>query len=163
MEGLKVNLSTAETVYPAAIDAASLYREHAAKAGIDITVVREPNDGYWSEVWATKPWFASSWEGRPTSDWMFTLTYAADAAWNETHWKNERFNTLLVEARGELDLDKRREMYAEMQRILSDDGGVVIPVFAAFLDAQSTGVSHGSVASNFGMDGYRAIERWWQA
>lgn len=43
-------LHTAEVAYSGAIDTAVLYQEHAAKAGIKIEVVREPDDGYWSEV-----------------------------------------------------------------------------------------------------------------
>ena len=38
-----------------------------------------------------------------------------------------RFNELLAAARSELDDTKRREMYGEMQGIVSNEGGVVIP------------------------------------
>ena len=60
---------------------------------------------------------------------MFTTTYAADSPWNDAHWKNKRFNTLLVEARTELDPDRRRAMYWELQEIVRDDGGTIIPVY----------------------------------
>ena len=70
-------------------------------------MVREPDDSYWNDVWLKKPWVASYWNGRPTCDWMFNTAYAADAAWNDTHWKNPRFNELLVAARSETD-DKKR-------------------------------------------------------
>jgi peptide/nickel transport system substrate-binding protein len=45
-----------------------LYKEHAAKAGIKIEVVREPDDGFWSEVWMNKNWCLSYWQGRLTVD-----------------------------------------------------------------------------------------------
>ncbi len=32
-----------------------LYAEQAKAAGININVVREPNDGYYSDVWLKKP------------------------------------------------------------------------------------------------------------
>jgi len=48
------------------------------------------------------------------ADWMFSVGYAAEAAWNDTHWKHDRFNKLLLEARGELDDAKRHELYFEM-------------------------------------------------
>src|SRR5690606_6346253 len=99
METLTVDLSAAEAAYVGAVDAAVLYREHAAKAGIDINVVREPSDGYWSNVWMKKPFVQCYWGGRPTADWMFTQAYAADANWNDTFWKHQRFNELLVQAR----------------------------------------------------------------
>ena len=49
---------------------------------------------------------------------MFTTAYAADSPWNDAHWKNKRFNTLLAEARTELDPDRRRAMYWELQEIV---------------------------------------------
>ena len=151
----------ADAAFIGAIDAAAIYKETAAPAGINIEIVREPNDGYWSNVWLKKPWCAVFWGGRPTEDMMFSTAYAADAAWNDTAWKNTRFNELLVAARGELDDAKRRTMYQEMQSIVRDEGGVVVPMFAADLAATSDKIAHGPVAANFELDGLRAPERWW--
>ena len=53
------------------------------------------------------------WGGRPTADTMLSISLAADAAWNDTYWKNPRFNELLVAARAETDEAKRAAMYAE--------------------------------------------------
>ena len=65
-EGLTVDLSAADAAFAGAVDAAVLYKEHAAKAGININVVREPDDGYWANVWMKKPYCAVYWGGRPT-------------------------------------------------------------------------------------------------
>ena len=154
-------LHAAEAGFVGAIDAAVMYKESAARAGINIDVVREPNDGYWSNVWMKKPWCAVFWGGRPTEDMMFSTAYAADAAWNDTSWQHKRFNELLVTARGELDEAKRRAMYVEMQSIVRDEGGVVVPMFAADLAATSDKVAHGPVAAMYELDGMRAPERWW--
>ncbi len=105
---LKVDLSAADAAFNGAVDTALLYREQALKAGIDINVIREPNDGYWSNVWLKKPFVMCFWAGRPTEDWMFSQVYAAGAEWNDTHWNNARFNELLVAARAELDEAKAR-------------------------------------------------------
>ena len=154
-------LHAAQTPFVGAVDMALLYKEHAAKAGIKIEVIREPDDGYWSEVWMKKPWNFCFWFGRATEDWMFSEVYAEDAPWNETHWKHERFNKLLKEARAELDKAKRREMYVEMQSILRDEGGNVIPTFSSTLDAATTKLRYEKVAANFELDGLRVPERWW--
>jgi peptide/nickel transport system substrate-binding protein len=161
LDSLKIDLSAADAAFPGAVDAAVLYKEHAAKAGIDINVVREPNDGYWSNVWLKKPWSAVYWGGRPTEDWMFSTAYAEGVPWNDTHFSHERFNELLVAARSELDDAKRREMYFEMQKILSDEGGVVIPMFANYVMGLSNKVKHDKMGANWTMDGFRCIERWW--
>jgi len=163
MSNLKVNLSAADAAFNGAVDAAVLYQQQAKAAGIDINVIREPDDGYWDNVWLKKPWVAGYWGGRPTCDWMFTVVYAKGAAWNETHWANPQFNELLVQARGETDNKKRAAMYAEMQQLVHDDGGVIVIVFNNYVDASSKKLAHGPIAANWEADGLRIAERWWFA
>ncbi len=164
MSSLKIDLSASDAAFTGAVDTAVLFKEHASKSGIDINVVREPNDGYWSNVWRKKPFCMCYWAGRPTEDWMFSQVYAKGTPYNDTHWDNERFNKLLVEARAELDTAKRRTMYGEMQQLVSDDGGVIIPMFANMLQARSNKVAHGkAVGSNLALDGWKCVERWWFA
>ena len=76
------------------LDCAVLYQEHAAKAGITIDLVREPADGYWSNIWMKKPWVSCTWGGRATEDLMLSTAYAGDAPWNDSHFQHKRFNTL---------------------------------------------------------------------
>jgi peptide/nickel transport system substrate-binding protein len=162
MDSLTVDLSAADAAFPGAVDAAVLYKEHAAAAGITINVVREPDDGYWSNVWLKKPWCMVYWGGRPTEDWMFSQAYARGADWNESHLDHDKFNQLLVAARAELDEGKRRDMYIEMQGIVSNEGGTVIPMFANYVFANSKKVMHDKkMAGNWAMDGNKAAERWW--
>ena len=162
--GETLQLSAADGAYAGAVDASVLMQEQLAKAGIKIDVVREPNDGYWSNVWLKKPWCACYWGGRPTCDWMFSQAYASGANWNDTKFEHERFNMLLTEGRGELDNVKRAEIYAEMQQILRDEGGVVVWGFANYVDALAEKVQHGEkVAGNWELDGGRFSERWWFA
>ena len=158
---LTVQLHTAD-IFAAANDAAVLYKEHAAPAGIDIEVVREAADGYWSAVWMVKPFSMCWWSGRATEDWMFSIAYAEGASWNDSFWSHERFNQLLKQARAELDSEKRREMYTEMQLIVRDEGGVVIPVFANFVAAASAKIgTPEEIGGNWPMDGAKNFERWW--
>lgn len=162
MSSLDVSLSAADAAFSGAVDAGVLYAEKAAKAGINIKVVREPNDGYWSNVWMRKPWSAVYWGGRPTEDWMFSTAYQSGVPWNDAFWSNAEFDKLLAAARSELDDAKRRDMYVEMQRLVRDDGGTVIPMFAAYVGAHSKKVGRSeNVAANWAMDGWRCVERWW--
>ena len=161
-EGLTVNLSTADSVYAGAVDMAVLYAEHAKAAGITINVVREPNDGYYSDVWLVKPFTLVSWGARPTPDVMYTLAYKDDAAWNESRWQNERFNELLLQAKSELDDSLRAEMYREMATLAKDDGGTVIPFFNNFVYANRSNVgTPDQLAASWENDGARAASRWW--
>jgi len=154
-------LHTADSAFGGAVDSALLYQQSAAKAGIKIQVVKEPSDGYWSNVWMKKPWCMSYWSARPTADLMFTTCYAADANWNETFWKNERFNKLLVEARAELDEKKRAEMYYETQKIVSDQGATVVPMFSDIVVVASTKIGYDNFGAGLDLDDARGPERWW--
>lgn len=159
---VRVTLHAADAAYPGALDASVIYKENAAKAGIQIDIVREPNDGYWTNVWNNKPFCACYWGGRPTEDQMFSIAYKTGAAWNDTAWSNEKFDKLLLKARAELNEGKRRRMYHDMQEIVHADGGAVVPYYAAHVWAKHDNVRHAkTLSANWTMDGSRAIERWW--
>lgn len=164
MENLKVQLHIADTAFEGAVDAAQLYAESAKAAGIEIEVVREADDAYWDDVWLKKPWCGGYWGGRPTEDWIFSQIYSKGADWNETKWDNTRFNELLVQARGELDTTKRREMYVEMQKLVNEDGGALIPMYMAYTHAISKKIGlPEKLANNWELDGHKNGERWWMA
>jgi peptide/nickel transport system substrate-binding protein len=163
LTSLTVDLSVAETAFPNAIDAALLFKEHAAKAGIEINVVREADDGYWDNVWQHKPFVGVDWLGKPTCDSLFTTTYATGAPWNDTAWSNKRFDELLVQGRAEADKAKRQEIYGEMQQILHDDGGALVLAYALFIDAMSKKIAHGTIGNMLQCDNFRMAERWWLA
>ena len=163
VSNLKVDLSAADAAFNGCVDAAVLYQESAKACGIDINVVREPNDGYFDNVWLKKPFVADYWSGRPTCDWMMTVVYAKGATWNETHWDNPRFNELLVTARSELDDKKRMGMYAELQQLIHDDCGQIVIVFNNYVEACSKKLAHDQVAANWEVDGLKIAKRWWFA
>lgn len=163
LDRLAIDLSAADAAFSGAINMATLFQQSAAVGGIDINILREADDGYWSNVWLKKPFCLSYWNGRPTEDDMFGLVYAKGAEWNESHWANDRFNELLLKARAELNNDLRREMYREMQQLVSDDGGTIIPCFVNYIDVRNEKVAHGPVASNRFFDGWKIVERWWSA
>ena len=164
LDSLTVDVSASEAAFGGAVDATVLYKETAAKCSININVIREPEDGYWSNVWLKKPYVACFWSGRATEDWMFSTAYESGVPWNDSFWDHERFNKLLVEARATLDDSKRRELYYEMQVIVRDEGGVAIPMYANWVDANSKKLAHGKDLGNlWQLDGARLAERWWFA
>lgn len=163
-----IQLSTSDAAFAGAVDAAQLFKATAAQAGIEIDVLREPKDGYWSNVWNKKPWCTCYWGGRATEDWMFASAYVADTEWNDTAWRTTpaavEFNKLVVEARGELDDNKRRALYAQCQKLIHDDGGAIVAMFANYIHAVDKKVAHTpSLAANWEFDGGKAAERWWFA
>ncbi len=163
LENLKVDLSASDAAFAGGVDAALLMAEQAKAAGIEINVIREPNDSYWDNVWLKKPWCLCYWGGRPVADMFLSISLAADAAWNDTHWKNPKFNELLLAARAETDETKRAAQYAECQQLVHDDGGQVVLMYNNFVGALSTKIGHNAFNSDFDDDGGYMWERWWMA
>jgi len=162
LDSLSVDLSASNAAFEGAVDAAQLFQASAAAGGININVVQEPADGYWSNVWLKKPFCACYWSGRATEDWMFSSAYEAGAPWNDTMWGHDRFQELLLTARAELDSDKRRDQYGEMQQILSTEGGALVPMFANYVQAVNNRIASPDVVGNlWQMDNCRMAERWW--
>jgi len=162
MDSLSVDLSVSDFLYTGAVDGAVLYSEAAKKGGIAINVKQEASDGYFSNVWMKKPFVASYWGARPTEDLILTAAYSESSSWNETRFKHEKFNALLTAARAELNDDIRRDMYRDIQIILRDEGGTVIPLFASNVFAVSDKIGTPDTMSGaWELDGGRSLERWW--
>lgn len=160
-DGSPIIFRTSEVAFPGAIDAAALFQQSAAKAGINLEIKREPGDGYWTEVWNKQPFSASYWAGRPVQDQMYSLVYLSSAPWNDTRFANEAFDALLLQARGELDTVKRKEMYGQMARILHEEGGLICPMFNDFIDAHGPNVGGWKSDPNGElMGGYAGVKCW---
>lgn len=161
LESVAVDLSVADAAFPGAVEAAVLFKEHAAPAGITVNIIREADDGYWDNVWLKKPFNGCDWFGRATLDWLFSTSYTSEAPWNNTHWSNERFDKLHAHARVEMDESKRQAQYAEMQQLIHDDGGAITVAFANFLYGMTSRIGHGAVGGILPADNMRMTERWW--
>jgi len=135
-----VQLSVSDAGFTSATAAATLYKEHAAKAGIDIALNRVPADGYWSDVWKKKPFCPAYWGGRVTAGLMLQAVYTSQSPNNETFWQRPAFDKLLAQAQAELNVARRKEMFHDLQMMLWEDGGTVQPLFANTLFATSAKV-----------------------
>ena len=82
-------------------------------------------------------------------------------AWDEAGWKNEKFDQLLVAARGETDAAKRAQMYADMQALIHNEGGIGIPMFLSSLDGHNKKLKGLSPIPLGGMMGSSFAEHVW--
>ncbi len=158
-----VLLRTSDNSFPGAPDAAALFQQSCNAAGVPVEIKREPNDGYWSEVWNKQPFCTSYWGGRPTQDQMYSTAYLSTADWNDTRFNNAEFDKLLIAARAELDEGKRKQMYADMGMILHNTGGLICPMFNDFLDATSDRIAGWDESPGFGLMNYYAPIQMWVA
>ena len=163
LEGAPFDLSASDTSYGGALDAAQLFQEHWSKIGLKTNVVREPQDGYWSNVWNKKPFCTCYWGARPVEDMILSIAYLSDSPWNDTLINIPRVDELVIKARGELDQAKRKAMYAEVQSLISSDGGTIVPAFGSDVAATAENIGIGpKIGGGWEMDGGHFVKRWWK-
>lgn len=164
LDSIDIDVSASNAAFEGAVDAAQLMQASMSGTGINLNVIQEPSDGYWSNVWLKKGFSAAYWSGRATEDWMFATAYETGVPWNDSQWDDKdsaRFQELLLSARAELDSDTRKAQYFEMQEILRDEGGTLIPMFANYVQAVNNRISSPDQVGNlWQMDNARMSERW---
>jgi peptide/nickel transport system substrate-binding protein len=160
MAGMTLPL-VASTAATGSVDTAQIMQLSAQKIGLNLDIKRMPPDGYWSNHWAKHPLSFGNINPRPTVDLMFTLFFKSDASMNESGWKSEKFDQLLLAARGEINDAKRKQMYADMQMLVHDQGGIGIPMFNNSLDGFTNKLKGLSPHPMGGMMGYMFAENVW--
>jgi peptide/nickel transport system substrate-binding protein len=128
-DGLDVQLAVG-TGWPDVVSYAEVLKEDAAAAGFNITLNTMPNSQYW-EQWTEVDLGITPWTHRPLGTMVLNLGYIGDSEgkpvpWNESRWVDEEFDTLLAEANGTLDVDKRREIFCQLEQIQMDRGSIGI-------------------------------------
>jgi peptide/nickel transport system substrate-binding protein len=155
----KSGISTAELyvapVGPGIEDVCLLVQANCAKIGFDLKLKKVPTDGYWGAVWMKEPLNVTSWNMRPTANSMLAIAFAPDAAWNDTLWSNARMGELLTLSLAEIDPDKRHAMFCEMQTLVNEECGMIIPMHVNLLDGLSDrvqGIPDNPISNLGGMD-----------
>ncbi len=123
----------------AGANAALVYAQQAKKAGVEIKVTQVDSsvfNGPQRENWVVSP--AST----PARGFLATALHndAPDAIYNRTNFHDERFSALYYQALAQPDLEKRKVLIHEAQRIQHERGGLVIWGFSDVLDAASSQV-----------------------
>jgi peptide/nickel transport system substrate-binding protein len=115
-------------------DACLTAQANCAKIGFDLQLKKVPTDGYWGAVWMKEPLNVVSWNMRPTANSQLAIQFGPGAAWNDTFWNNKRMGELLSRSLAETNPDKRHAMYCEMQTLVHENSGMVIPAFSNIND-----------------------------
>jgi peptide/nickel transport system substrate-binding protein len=143
------------------VEMALVMQQSAQKIGLNLDVKRMPADGYWANHWLNSQVGFGNVNPRPSADTLLTLFYKSDAAWNESRFKSEKFDQLLVASRAETDAAKRKQQYADMQVMIHEQAGTGIPLFLASLDGHSNKLKGLSPIPLGGLMGYSFAEHVW--
>lgn len=138
-DGITVDLHAADLM-PGSMAMVQTYQAMAAEAGITVNIINVPAGEYWDNIWLKQPFAVSNW-GMRTTPAALSVAYRKAAPWNETHFFRDDYDALLDQAATTVDPDARRKLYQEAQRLITEEGGVIIPMFANIVAATRKGCS----------------------
>lgn len=92
-------------------------------AGFNVDRRVIPGSTFWND-WTSYPFSSTTWNHRELGVMILNLAYRSGVPWNETAYSNPEFDDLLNQASGIPDADTRREVMAELQRIMQEDAVV---------------------------------------
>lgn len=141
-DGLEVTLSLSDLGGPRVNDAAVAIQEMVKAAGITLTIEKVPTNTFYAERYMQAPFFGAWWPAFSEPTGILPLAYTSTAPYNESGWSDPQVDELIASAQGETDTEKRKQTYATIQQLISEQGGVLIPYFAPFLQATRTNL-HG--------------------
>jgi peptide/nickel transport system substrate-binding protein len=116
------------------VDAIQTMVEQWKEAGIRVKINIMPGAQFW-EVWDKVPFGMTNWTHRPLGIMVLALAYRTGVPWNESNYSNTRFDALLSKAEGIVDVEERREVMAEIEALMQEDGPIIQPVWRSVFTA----------------------------
>ncbi|MEH6378906.1 ABC transporter substrate-binding protein [Streptomyces sp. KLMMK] len=130
-EDLKVTLDTSP-VAAGFTEAAGIFRDQAAKAGVTVEVRVGNKDSYWKDI-LDHGTFASYRSGAMPIESHISQRLLSDSTTNATHWRRKDFDELYRRLQSTKDDRERAGLYERMQRLLHSEGGFLVWGFADWI------------------------------
>ena len=133
------------TARPGLEEAAVVAQQVLAEAGIRVTIESVDIARLYNEILPNIPASAVShnnWFGRPTIDETLTPYYYTGSNWNFSGFSDPEVDRLLDAGKRSTNLDERKQIYAEVQKILAETGPDVVAYFRNYVSAVRTEVQN---------------------
>ncbi|WEV29391.1 ABC transporter substrate-binding protein [Streptomyces sp. 71268] len=130
-EDLRVTLDTSE-VAAGFTEAAGIFRDQAAKAGVTVKVRSGSKDTYWSDV-LNSGTLCCYRSGAMPIESHISQRLLTDSSTNATHWRHRDFDAQYQQAQSTRDPRARAAVYERMQRRLHTEGGFLVWGFADWI------------------------------
>ncbi|WP_405965554.1 ABC transporter substrate-binding protein [Streptomyces sp. NBC_00723] len=130
-ENLKVTLDTS-AVAAGFVEAASIFRDQAKKAGVTIDVEMGSKDSYWADI-LDNGTLCCYRSGAMPVEAHISQRLLTDSTTNATKWKHKDFDALYQQAQSTRDKTERAAVYERMQRRLYTEGGFLVWGFADWI------------------------------
>ncbi|MEU9111047.1 ABC transporter substrate-binding protein [Streptomyces sp. NPDC048483] len=130
-ERLKVALDTSP-VAAGFTEAATIFRDQAARAGVTIEIKTGSKDSYWTDILDSGTLCCYRSGAMPIESHVSQRLLTGSTT-NATHWRHRDFDALYQQAQSTKDKKDRAAVYARMQRRLYVEGGFLVWGFADWI------------------------------
>ena len=138
-ENLTLNLVTAP-IENGVLESSVVFAAQAKAAGVNVQLTKLDNTTFYGPQYLKRTFSVDWWS---TNSWIVNVAYTCgpDATYNETHYSDAKFNRWYGELLAAKDESLQKEIAAEMQAQLYDDGGWIFAGFPNNIDAYSRKVT----------------------
>ncbi|MEU9123137.1 ABC transporter substrate-binding protein [Streptomyces sp. NPDC048506] len=160
-DGLRVTLDTS-TVATGFTEAAAVFRDQAAKAGVRVRVAMRSKDSYWQDTLDSGTLCCYRSGAMPIES-HFSQRLLSGSTTNATRWRHRDFDALYQQAQSTRNKADRAAVYARMQRRLHTEGGFLVWGFADWILGTARtvrGVAHRAPANTLD---WARFDRVWLA
>ena len=144
---------------PGMLDSATVFAQQAAAAGVTVHVNNGDSGSYFGPQYLKQNFAQTQWLTTPMYNWI-SQALSPTAPFNETHWHDPQWDSLLSTAEATTDAAKRLDLYYEMQQILWERGGYLIWGFYPELDGLSVKI-RGATPNPANELGNWQFRTWW--
>ncbi|MBO9446944.1 ABC transporter substrate-binding protein [Ruegeria sp. R14_0] len=126
-------------------------------AGIKVKRTVLPGSTFWND-WAKYPFSSTNWNHRPLGVQIWALAYRSGEPWNEFGWASPEFDAILEQALATPDVEKRRELMAQGEQIVRDEGVTIQPYWRSLYNHTREGL--GGAAQHISLE-IRPAQMYW--
>ncbi|MEU0368940.1 ABC transporter substrate-binding protein [Streptomyces sp. NPDC006283] len=141
------------------VEAATLFAEQAADAGLRVKVTTGSSETYFKEQ-LTKGAMGSHRSGAMTIPTYINDRLLTKSAFNASGWRRKDFDAAFDEARSTTDEAERTRLYGDLQRTIHEEGGLLIWGHPDWLNAVSSRVRGVKEAPPNTLDSARFDKVW---
>lgn len=123
-DGLRVTLDTS-AVAAGFTEAAGIFRDQAARAGVTVEVRMGSKDSYWKDILDSGTLCCYRSGAMPIESHISQRLLTGSTT-NATRWQDKKFDALYQQAQSTKDRTARAALYGRMQRQLHAEGGFLV-------------------------------------
>ncbi len=165
---LSLDLS-ASAAAPGMLESATLFKQHAAQAGVKVNVKQSSTSDYFTPAggYLTRPFSMINYTtGVNSLPAFYVNSMLAGAPFSDTHWGDKGApafgtnNALLFDALSEIDETKAKDKWHAIQVQMFNEGPYILPAVANWLDAYSSRVRGVKTSPALNCDNYNFSKAW---